>query len=427
MQGLSSHQPFSWRRAGTWALYDFANTGFAMVVLALIWPQMFHRYWGQGLDHQTEAITFKLSQAAPCLLIFLVAPFLGQLAETGHFRLKALRWSVVLGVIFTIGLSFVPASAWFYSAVLYCLSAIAFFCASTFYDSMIVDFAPARHRHFLSGLAYSLGFVAGLIILVGLAMGLFSGDSLHWIYLAAGIWWLIFSLPLLFYPDNRSAHVPSLSMREVFQATFQTSKELWVDVKVRWFLLSYILYIDGLHAVKTSAAHFGAVLGFGEMDLIKAFLVVQLIGVPAALIFGWLGNRWGAVRMIALALVGYIFLTILGSQIKPGNLTVLNFTFPSVWLIAGGVGIVQGGVQALSRSYFAELVPQGREVVYFGFYSMMGKFAAFLGPLLGAFAGWAFASKADETSAERVGFASFALLFILGLILLTRSHRVKKT
>jgi len=408
-------------------LYDFANTGFAMVVLALIWPQMFHRYWGQGLDHQTEAITFKLSQAAPCLLIFLVAPFLGQLAETGHFRLKALRWSVVLGVIFTIGLSFVPASAWFYSAVLYCLSAIAFFCASTFYDSMIVDFAPARHRHFLSGLAYSLGFVAGLIILVGLAMGLFSGDSLHWIYLAAGIWWLIFSLPLLFYPDNRSAHVPSLSMREVFQATFQTSKELWVDVKVRWFLLSYILYIDGLHAVKTSAAHFGAVLGFGEMDLIKAFLVVQLIGVPAAFIFGWLGNRWGAVRMIALALVGYIFLTILGSQLKPGNLTVLNFTFPSVWLIAGGVGIVQGGVQALSRSYFAELVPQGREVVYFGFYSMMGKFAAFLGPLLGAFAGWAFASKADETSAERVGFASFALLFILGLILLTRSHRVKKT
>ena len=113
VQESSSHQAFSWRRAGTWALYDFANTGFAMVVLALIWPQMFHRYWGQSLDHQTEAITFKLSQATPCLLIFLVAPFLGQLAEAGHFRLKALRWSVVLGVVFTTGLSFVPASAWF--------------------------------------------------------------------------------------------------------------------------------------------------------------------------------------------------------------------------------------------------------------------------------------------------------------------------
>jgi UMF1 family MFS transporter len=162
------------------------------------------------------------------------------------------------------------------------------------------------------------------------------------------------------------------------------------------------------------------------MDLIKAFLVVQVIGVPAALIFGWLGNRWGAVRMIAIALVGYIFLTLLGSQIQPGNLTLLNFTFPSVWLIAAGVGMVQGGVQALSRSYFAELVPPGREVVYFGFYSMMGKFAAFIGPLLGAFAGWAFANPTDETSAERIGFASFALLFILGLILLTHSHRVNK-
>ena len=426
MQESSSHKPFSWQRAGTWALYDFANTGFAMVVLALIWPQMFHRYWGHGLDHQTEAITFKLSQATPCFLIFLVAPFLGQLAETGHFRLRALRWSVVLGVIFTCGLSFVPASAWFYSALLYTLGAIAFFCASTFYDSMIVDFAPANKRHFLSGVAYSLGFVAGLIILVCLALGFFAGDSLRWVYLAAGLWWLLFSLPLLFYPDERSAHVPSLSIRQVFQATLQTSKELWADVKVRWFLLAYILYIDGLHAVKTSAAHFGAVLGFGEMDLIKAFLVVQVIGVPAALIFGWLGNRWGAVRMIAVALVGYIFLTILGSQIQPGNLTLLNFTFPSVWLIAAGVGMVQGGVQALSRSYFAELVPEGREVVYFGFYSMMGKFAAFIGPLLGALAGWAFANPADETSAERIGFASFALLFILGLILLTHSHRVNK-
>ena len=426
MQESSSHKPFSWQRAGTWALYDFANTGFAMVVLALIWPQMFHRYWGQGLDHQTEAITFKLSQAAPCLLIFLIAPFLGQLAETGRFRLRALRWSVVLGAIFTIGLSFVPANEWFYSALLYSLGAIAFFCASTFYDSMIVDFAPPGQRHFLSGVAYSLGFVAGLIILVSLALGFFAGDSLRWVYLAAGIWWLIFSLPLLFYPDNRSAHVPSLSFRQVFSATFQTSKELWADVKVRWFLLSYILYIDGLHAVKTSAAHFGAVLGFGEMDLIKAFLVVQIIGVPAALIFGWLGNRWGAVRMIAVALLGYIFLTLFGSQIQPGNLTLLNFTFPSVWLIAAGVGMVQGGVQALSRSYFAELVPEGKEVVYFGFYSMMGKFAAFLGPLLGAFAGWVLANPTDETSAERAGFASFALLFMLGLILLIHSHRVNK-
>jgi UMF1 family MFS transporter len=130
--------------------------------------------------------------------------------------------------------------------------------------------------------------------------------------------------------------------------------------------------------------------------------------------------------MIAVALLGYIFLTLFGSQIQPGNLTLLNFTFPSVWLIAAGVGMVQGGVQALSRSYFAELVPEGKEVVYFGFYSMMGKFAAFLGPLLGAFAGWVLANPTDDTSAERAGFASFALLFMLGLILLIHSHRVNK-
>lgn len=393
-----------------------------MVVLALIWPQMFHRFWGQGLSHQTESIVFKLTQAAPCLLIFLVAPFLGQLAEAGHFRLKALRLSVVIGALLTMGLTFVPAHAWLYSAVLYALSAIAFFCASTFYDSMIVDFAPPAQRHFLSGLAYSLGFIAGLIILIALALGLFSGDALPWIYFAAGLWWIIFSIPLLLYPDHRSSKVAPLTARQAFTAMIQTGKELWADRRVRLFLLAYILYIDGLHAVKTSAAHFGAVLGFGEMDLVKAFLVVQVIGVPAALLFGWLGHRWGAIRMIALALVGYIILTVFGSQIQPGNISVLSFSFPSVWLIAAGVGLVQGGVQALSRSHFAELVPAGREVVYFGFYSMMGKFAAFLGPLLGAAAGWFFGNASDDTSAERAGFASFAVLFIGGLILLTQSH-----
>jgi len=417
---------YHWRSSLAWVLYDFANTSFALVVLALVWPQMFHRYWGVNLSPQFESIAFKLTQAVPCLLIFFAAPFLGQLAMKGKFRLQALRVSVVLGGLCTMGLGWVPEGHWLFSAALYSFGGIAFFAASTFYDSMIVDYAPAGKRHQLSGMAFASGFVAGVLILIGLALGLFSGPTLSWIYPAAGLWWILFSLPLLNQTDHRLEDTEPFSLSVAWQGTVTTARQLWAEPRVRWFLLAYILYIDGVHAVKTSAAHFGAVLGFSSNDLIKAFLVVQVIGIPAALAFGWLAHRVGAVRMIAAALVTYIFLTLLGSQIRPGMLSVAGYSFPSVWLIAAGVGMIQGGVQALSRSYFAELVPAGEEVVYFGFYSMMGKFAAFLGPVLGAIAGVFFVSSTDETAAERAGFASFALLFIFGLYFLLKADRAAK-
>ena len=417
---------YHWRSALAWVLYDFANTSFALVVLALVWPQMFHHYWGANLSPQFESIAFKLTQAVPCFMIFFAAPFLGQLAMKGKFRRRALRWSVLLGGLCTIGMGWVPEGHWLSSAVLYSLGGIAFFAASTFYDSMIVDYAPAGKRHQLSSMAFASGFVAGVVILIGLALGLFSGPMLRWIYPTAGAWWILFSLPLLSAPDRRVEDAEPFSFSVAWQGAIATARKLWDEPKVRWFLLAYILYIDGVHAVKTSAAHFGAVLGFSSVDLIKAFLVVQVIGIPAALAFGWLAHRWGAVRMIAFALLAYVLLTVCGSQIRPGMFTLFDYSFPSVWLIAAGVGMIQGGVQALSRSYFTELVPAGEEVVYFGFYSMMGKFAAFLGPVLGAVAGVCFVSSTDETAAERAGFASFALLFILGLYFLIKADRAAK-
>ncbi|NBX01203.1 hypothetical protein EBR11_01545 [bacterium] len=158
VQGPPTLRRFDYKAAIAWSLYDFANTGFAMVVLALIWPQMFHHVWGVGLDHQTESIVFKLTQALPCLIIFFLAPFLGQLAERGRFRAQALRVSVVLGALLTMMLSWVPAQEWFFSALLYAMAAVAFFSASTFYDSMIVDCAPLGRR-------LVVGFLGSTVIL----------------------------------------------------------------------------------------------------------------------------------------------------------------------------------------------------------------------------------------------------------------------
>lgn len=419
MPAPSSTAPWRWGDATRWVLYDFAHTSFAMVVLALVFPRLFKVGWGAGLGPAAESTAYKLTQAVPCLLVFFLAPFLGQLASSPRFRANGLRLAVLAGAGFTAAMAWLPPDGWLGASLLYVAAAACFYVGATFFDSMLVDCAPPERRHFLSGLSFSAGFVAGILILASLALGVFASD-ISLVFVAAGVWWIIFAAPLLLRrPDVESGPAPRF--RDTWSATLATARELWSDSRLRWFLLGFVLYIDGVHAVKTTATHLGTVLGYSEGDLIKAFLVVQVIGVPAALAFGWLGQRFGATLLIQIGLVAYLGISLWGALLQPGDLTVLGLSFPGVWLLAGLVGLVQGGVQALSRSHFSSLIPEGRETAYFGFYGMIGRFASFLGPLLGASVGWFLADPADPTSAERWGFASFGLLFVAGLWALRRS------
>lgn len=413
MTSAEKPQAWRWGDAIRWVLYDFANTAFAMVVLALVFPRMFKAHWAAGLDPAAESVAYKLAQSVPCLLVFCVAPFLGQLAMSPAFRARGLRLAVVGGALLTAALGWVPAGGWLGASLLYAGSAALFYVAATFYDSMLVDCAPPGRRHVLSGAAFSAGFVAGILILVSLHLGVFTG-RMWLVYPAAALWWVAFAFPLLSRPGGEPTPLPAL--RETWAETRATAREIWGNLELRWFLVAFILYIDGVHAVKTTATHLGTVLGYGEGDLILAFFVVQAVGVPAALAFGWLGHRFGAPRLLISGLAIYTVIALLGARMQPGDITLLGLTFPRVWLLAAGVGLVQGGVQGLSRSHFAALVPAGREAAYFGFYGMVGRFASFLGPLLGALVGWCLADPSDPTSAERWGFASFSLLFVLGVV-----------
>lgn len=413
--------PWRWGDATRWVLYDFAHTSYAMVVLALVFPQMFKETWASGLDPAAESAAYKVTQAIPCLLVFLLAPFLGQLASSARFRLNGLRFAMIGGAAMTAAMAWLPSDGWQAASLLYIGSAACFYIGATFFDSMLVDCAPPERRHMVSGLSFSAGFVAGILILVALGSGLFT-DGISPVFVAAAVWWAVFAAPLLL-PAAPAPAAPPPRFRDTWAATLATARELWADGRIRWFLLSFVLYIDGVHAVKTTATHFGIVLGYSLDDLIKAFLVAQIVGVPAALAFGWLGQRFGATLLIRLGLVAYLGISLWGAfLLQPGNLELLGLAFPGVWLLAGLVGLVQGGVQALSRSHFASLVPAGRETAYFGFYGMIGRFASFLGPLLGAAVGWVLADPSDPTSAERWGFASFSLLFVAGLLTLRRSR-----
>ena len=419
-----------------WALYDFANTAFAMAVLALVFPRLYKTLWAGGLTPEHEHMAFNLTLSLSSLLVAVFAPVLAGAAEAGGLRLRLLRLFAVSGALLTAALGFVPAGCWWGASIVYVAGAVCFFCGNIFYDAMLTEVAEPADRHTVSGTAFSFGYIAGVIMLVllGQTADLFDSgaQSAPWIFGFAGLWWFVFAIPLLTrHADKRTLHAPmppiELAKAGLAEA-WRTLKEIWAVKPLRRFLLAYIFYIDGVSTVIATAAHLGESVGFTSGEVLKAFFVVQLFGVPCALLFGWLGEKIGPRVMIAVALAFYMVVTAYGARLAPGDVHFLGLTVTPLLILAAMVGMVQGGVQALSRSYYASMIPVGRETAFFGFYSMIGKCSTVFGPVIAWIAGALFVSdKTNAASLARAGFASLSVLFLLGLVFLAMARKAERT
>lgn len=415
-----------------WALYDWANTAFAMAA-ALMFGPIFKAVWcaGAGLAPSDINLYYNLTLSAASLLVALCAPILAGAAESGGVRMPLLRFFAVIGALLTLALGFVPAGAWWLASLVYVAGAMCFFSGNIFFDSLLVAVAAPQHRHTVSGLAFSFGYAAGFLILIALGM---AGDAATppWFFGLSGLWWILFAIPLLLYREPPVAKSSFVGMaRHGLVEAKRTFLDIWAIRPLRRFLLAYIFYIDGVSTVVATAAYLGASIGFSTGDVMKAFLIVQIFGVPCALGFGKLADRVGPRKLIAAALVIYLGVTAYGALLKPGDFPFLGYSVSPFWILAGLVGMVQGGVQALSRSYYASLVPAGRETAFFGFYSMIGKCATVFGPLLSAAACWLVvrfhpAAASDIGLLARTGFASLSVLFLLGLVFLALAAKAER-
>ena len=288
----------------------------------------------------------------------------------------------------------------------------------TFNDALLVDVADAPEYHLVSSYGYSLGYAGGgLMLLLNAAMvsspGSFglpgAAEAVRLAYPMVAGWWLLFSIPaLLWVREQRPARPLPLvaaaraGWREL-RATIGAVRQLRPLV---WFLLAYWLYIDGVNTIIKMAVDFGLSLGFPQQSLIVALLVTQFVAFPAALAFGWLGGRIGARNGIFIAIAVYSVGTVAAYWMD---------SIGDFYLLAVVIGLVQGGIQSLSRSYFASLVPPGKQGEFFGFYNMMGKFAAVLGPVL-------VGVTALVTGSSRAGILSVIVLFAGGAALLWKSR-----
>tara|TARA_B000000460_G_scaffold165077_1_gene117179 strand:- start:111 stop:1379 length:1269 start_codon:yes stop_codon:yes gene_type:complete len=404
------------KRVVSWALYDWANSAFATTVMAGFFPIFFEKYWSNPNNINDSTFYLGLSNSAGSLIVAALAPFLGAIADRGSAKKKFLFMFAFLGILMTGGLWMVGQGQWQLAALLYMVGSIGFAGGNVFYDSLLPSVSEKKKVDFVSSLGYSLGYIGGgILFLVNVLMyqypqwfGIPDGTvAVKLSFLSVAVWWAIFSIPIFIYVPEPSSE-PTIKFGEAITQGWLQLKRTFKEIKqmkiIGTFLLSYWLYMDGVDTIIRMAVKVGSSMGFEAGDMIIALLMVQFIGFPAALVFNWFASKIGPKNAVLIAIIFYT----VGTCFAYFMTTRLHF-----FLLAGMIGLFQGGIQALSRSLFSRLVPEGKEGEFFGFYNMLGKFAAVIGPIL-------LGTVTLVTGDVRIGLLSIVALFIAGGLVLSR-------
>lgn len=400
-----------------WALYDWANSAFATTVVAGFFP-VFYSALSGDISAEDSQFWFNLTLALSSLIVAISAPLLGAISDYGGHGKKFLATFAMLGITMSVSLAWVGAGMWWVALIVYGLGQIGFASANIFYDSLIVDVSTEEDVDIVSGYGYAMGYIGGgLLFLVNVLMvtkpDLFgisdTSTALSYSFVSVGIWWFLFSLPL-FYNIDGKVEKNGASIKESITAGFSQLKLTYGEIRklrvATTFLLGYWFYIDGVGTIYKMAVFFAdRVLGLPSESLITALLLTQFIAFPSALFFGWLANRIGAKAGILIGISVYVF-----AVLYAWNWLKSSADF---YFLAAAIGVVQGGVQSLSRSLFTRLIPQSKTTEFFGFFNMVGKFASILGPILMALVPILFVNSSDRDS-----ILVLILLFVCGGYLL---------
>src|SRR5262249_7901080 len=368
-----------------WAFCDWANSAFATTVMAGFFPLYFKNFWNAGVEATESTWRLGKANAIGSVIIAIMAPIVGAIADKGRARIRLLMLFTVLGAAMTTAMYWVAKGDWVMATVLYVIASLGFWHGNQFYDSLLTDVSEERDYDLVSGYGYALGYLGGgLLFFVNVLMvtkpamfgiaDVSGGGRLS--FIAVGGWWVVFTVPVMLFVKESSASTAlpaGAAIRAGLKEIADTIRHLRGDRTLLLFLLAYWFYIDGVNTIIKMAVDYGLSLGLKQDALIKALLLVQFVGFPAAWAYGWLGQKIGPRPGILIGLA--VYAGIAGYAYFLHN----EQQFMVMALI---IGLVQGGVQSLSRSLFGRLVPAGKAGEFFGFYNLMGKAAAILGPTL---------------------------------------------
>jgi len=416
-----------------WALYDWANSAYVTTVMAGFFPVFFKQYWSYGADVNVSTAQLGFGNSIASLVVALMAPILGAIADKGSAKKKFMLCFAYLGVLMSVGLFMVQKGQWALAIFVYAMGIIGFSGANVFYDSLLPSVADEHKIDYVSSLGFSMGYLGGgLLFLVNVLMTVMpqkfglpdAAAAVRVSFLTVAVWWGMFTIFTIAWVKEALTTSPPAAGETVIRAGFRqltgTFKKLRHMKVVLLFLLAYWFYIDGVDTIIRMAVDYGLSLGFESTDLIVALLIVQFVGFPAALAYGKLGQKWGVRKAIYLGIAIYMAVTVYGTMMTQKH---------EFYILAVVIGLVQGGVQALSRSYYSRLIPKDKAAEFYGFYNMLGKFAVIMGPALMAVVGLiarrimmppsptAAQLIAIGQTASRWSIGSILILFVIGAAL----------
>jgi UMF1 family MFS transporter len=400
----------------SWVFYDWANSAYSILITTAVFPLYFKAAANEaGLAASTSTAYWGYANSFATLLIALCAPILGSIADFKGFKKRFFTFFFALGIIFTLLLAVVPSNHWLILLICYIVTVIGFGGTNIFYDAFLVDVTTEERMNQISSKGYAMGYIGSTIpFILGIALIILSQQGIlpltvsvasQAAFAITAIWWGLFTIPMLknvkqvYYKES----VPNPVVNG-FKQLLITFKKIRLYRPLFLFLLAYFFYIDGVNTIITMSTAYGSDLGITSTNLLIILFATQVVAAPFAVLYGKLADKYRAKTMLLVGIFVYIVICIYAYFLK----TTLDF-----WILAMLVGSSQGGIQALSRSYFAKLVPKDSANEFFGFYSIFYKFAAILGPFLVGF-------TAQLTGNTNSGVFSLIILFIIGGLILIR-------
>jgi UMF1 family MFS transporter len=418
------------REENSWIMYDWANSVYATIMMAAVFPIYFSSV--AGAAGQQGDYWWGIASSVSMAIVAVLAPIVGAFADYKGFKKKFFLFFLVLGLGFTLFSAI--TTNWFLLMMGYLISNIGFSGSCLIYDSFLTDVTTPERMDKVSGFGYALGYIGGstipflisiALIMFGPDLGMSNATAIRISVLLAVVWWGVFSIPFIKnIRQNHGLKNPGKGIvKETFKSIGRTAKAIFQNKSIFVFILAYFFYIDGVGTVIKMSTAFGTTLGLDTTGMILALLVTQIVAFPCSILFSSLSRRFGSLHMLFCAVCVYLLICITGFIMGYGleeNLFGIDVGLILFWTLAFLVGTVQGGIQAISRSYFGKLVPPENSGEYFGFFDIFGKFAAVLGPALYSF-------TKGITGRSSFSILSIILLFLVALVIMLvgRKHLAK--
>ncbi|MDB9997560.1 MFS transporter [Gammaproteobacteria bacterium] len=404
-----------------WIAYDAGNSAFATTVVAAFFPIFYKEFWSTGVDNLTAASYYSWTLTFSNLALLFSAPIIGSITDLSRTTKKLFTFFVLISIVFVALLSVLDLGDWFTALLFFGIANYCFSAGNILYDKMLVQIAPQSQLTRISSLGFAYGYLGGgVLFLINAFMTLSpetfgladASEAIQWSFVMVSVWWGMFLIPLLIHYKDRGVALYEKSLvKESTIKVFVTLRNISEHKNAFLFLLAFFLYIDGVHTVMALASTFALNLGLASSSVIVGLILVQFVAFPATLIWSRISSRYGDRSVINICIVAYIGIIFYSTTLSSAT---------EFYILAAGVGSVQGGIQACSRSLFGKLVPEEKSGEFFGFFNTFGKAGAFIGPALVAI----FITVFDSIT---IALTPIILLFITGGMIMLKVKEPNET